>query len=250
MERAVTALDDARVALFRAAECNSSMLRMDFLYRARDALNAAGFPRWADLAEAAAGRIGGDGCDMRRLRFDVDYECRRRDPDQWKTRDPDAEFLGPDPNETDDEDREGCTCPHKLGAGGVRMIDKWCPVHGLDPDAEYGAHAGRSAMTRSERWTPGPWRTHVGPVTGTTYIVYGSVGHVVSSIPAACTNGEANARLIAAAPELYDALIAVSDMLFARPDIVKVIAPLMGPAETAVCDAAAAAFAKALGETP
>jgi hypothetical protein len=58
---------------------------------------------------------------------------------------------------------------------------------------------------------------------------------------------EANARLMAAAPELYKALVAVSDMLFARPDMMKALRPLMGPAEHAVCNTAAAALAKARG---
>ena len=71
--RPAGALDDARLALWRAEETGSSMLRMDYLYQAHDALQAAGLPRWADQAEAAAGRIGGDGGDMRRLLFDV--EC-------------------------------------------------------------------------------------------------------------------------------------------------------------------------------
>ncbi len=49
--------------------------------------------------------------------------------------------------------------------------------------------------------------------------------------------------------DLYAALVAVSDMLFARPDIVAKLAPLMGPAEQAVCDVASAALAKARGES-
>ncbi len=57
--------------------------------------------------------------------------------DEWKTHNPADDYLGPDPDEEEDEDLSGCTCPHKLGAGGVRMIDRDCPVHGIDPDAEY-----------------------------------------------------------------------------------------------------------------
>ena len=74
----MTPLDRARIYLFRAAECNSSMLRADFLYAARDALLAAGHPEWADLAESAAGRIGGGGEDMRQLLFDVEREISRQ----------------------------------------------------------------------------------------------------------------------------------------------------------------------------
>lgn len=50
--------------------------------------------------------------------------------------------------------------------------------------------------------------------------------------------------------ELYDALVQVSDMLFSRPDMVRALKPLMGPAENAVLEAAAVALAKAREETP
>jgi hypothetical protein len=53
------------------------MLRSNYLFRARDELLAAGFVTWADLAESAAGRIGGDGADMRELMFDVEREISR-----------------------------------------------------------------------------------------------------------------------------------------------------------------------------
>jgi hypothetical protein len=74
----MTALDRARVHIFRALDARS-MLRADYLYRARDELTAAGFPRWADLAESAALRIGGSDQDMERLLFDLDCECGRRE---------------------------------------------------------------------------------------------------------------------------------------------------------------------------
>ena len=48
--------------------------------------------------------------------------------DEWKTAAPDGV--------PDDEIEDGCICPRELGAGGMRKIDKWCPIHGLDPDAE------------------------------------------------------------------------------------------------------------------
>lgn len=48
--------------------------------------------------------------------------------DEWKTTDPN--------DSTDSEIEEGCICPRTLGAGGVRTTDKWCPLHGLDPDQE------------------------------------------------------------------------------------------------------------------
>lgn len=49
--------------------------------------------------------------------------------DDWK--------LATPPEYEAEETEEGCTCPNELGAGGVRRTDKWCPLHGLDPDAEY-----------------------------------------------------------------------------------------------------------------
>lgn len=73
----MTALDRAAIALIRAADCRIGYLRADYLYRARDELNAAGHPRWAEIAESAALRIGGDGSDMERLLFDIDLECSR-----------------------------------------------------------------------------------------------------------------------------------------------------------------------------
>lgn len=60
---------------------------------------------------------------------------------------------------------------------------------------------------------------------------------------------EANARLIAAAPELLEALEEIRDMLWSRPDISDRLRPLMGFAEEATNQKAAAAIAKARGET-
>ena len=75
----MSALEQARISLWRAAECRSSMNRADYLYRARDALQRAELFHWADLAESAALRIGGDGADMRELLFDVEAEISRRE---------------------------------------------------------------------------------------------------------------------------------------------------------------------------
>ena len=65
------ALETAQTELRRAIRCESSLLRADYLYRARDALIAAGQPRWAEIAEAGA-RIGGCGESLERLLFDID----------------------------------------------------------------------------------------------------------------------------------------------------------------------------------
>ena len=69
----------ARAHLYRAMHAERSMMRSHYLGRAADALKAAGYPRWADLAESAALRIGGADSDMERLLFDIDAECSRRE---------------------------------------------------------------------------------------------------------------------------------------------------------------------------
>ena len=75
----MTPLERTRILLFRAAECDSSMVRSDYLFRARDELVEAGYPRWSDIAAAAATAIGGDGRDIERLLFEIDLECSRRE---------------------------------------------------------------------------------------------------------------------------------------------------------------------------
>jgi hypothetical protein len=44
--------------------------------------------------------------------------------DQWKTTDPRDRW---------DQGKDECTC-RRTGAG--QKVDRWCPRHGLDPDAE------------------------------------------------------------------------------------------------------------------
>jgi hypothetical protein len=48
--------------------------------------------------------------------------------DAWKTREPDY---------WSDEDEDGCTCPRRLNADGARKTDRWCPLHGTNPDAKH-----------------------------------------------------------------------------------------------------------------
>ena len=55
----------------------------------------------------------------------------------------------------------------------------------------------------SEQYTPGPWRAI--NITG-VWIVGRDDGHLLTKIPAGSIDAEANARLIAAAPDLLDAL--------------------------------------------
>ena len=52
--------------------------------------------------------------------------------DAWKTTDPNDRWLV-----SDEEREEGCTCSGALGAGGRRKTDKFCPLHGIDPDEAY-----------------------------------------------------------------------------------------------------------------
>ncbi len=44
--------------------------------------------------------------------------------DEWKTHNPADDQFG------EDEVEDGCTCVNRM------RRDKWCPVHGLDPDEE------------------------------------------------------------------------------------------------------------------
>jgi hypothetical protein len=104
----------------------------------------------------------------------------------------------------------------------------------------------------ARKFTPGPWWFSNGDLLrvgtkGRGLIICGV--HKLGRLTGAVREEEAvaNGKLIAAAPDLYDALVAVSDMLFQRPDMMAKLAPMMGPAENAVAAAAADALRKARG---
>jgi hypothetical protein len=88
----------------------------------------------------------------------------------------------------------------------------------VDPAAPYAQRgpasglAAASAENRPARHTPGPWKTKglhgsVDIQAGNSFIA--SVASWNQSGPASIAEAKANAHLIAAAPDLYDALIAV-----------------------------------------
>lgn len=101
------------------------------------------------------------------------------------------------------------------------------------------------------RATPGPWQRSLSKETGGSFIEHIDsqyVSHIVAFVhashdmfdpPIPTKEDEANAHLIAAAPELYEALVALMD-LESRDRVMPA-----GPE----WDAARAALAKARGET-
>jgi len=104
-------------------------------------------------------------------------------------------------------------------------------------------------MTHPEQTaaTPGPWKVedYTQDVSRPTFYVvpatyYGTV---------AKTDNPANARLIAAAPDMLEALRGIGNLLKERPDIAKAIWPLMGPAEHEAFAKARAAISRAEGRT-
>jgi len=97
-------------------------------------------------------------------------------------------------------------------------------------------------MKEQTRHTPGPWDVHgdhatlVGPRNGKQMLAEAKHGHIVTECALTIGEAQANARLIAAAPELLEALKAM----------------LNGGIDTGLtweetCNQAAAAIAKAEG---
>lgn len=115
---------------------------------------------------------------------------------------------------------------------------------------------------RETAWTPGPWLASKASadddhVSGFEWYLYapnfGAVGywtgHKSHHKDERWFLSEADANLIAAAPDLYEALEEIRDMLWSRPDISDRLRPLMGFAEEATNQKAAAALAKARGQS-
>lgn len=102
----------------------------------------------------------------------------------------------------------------------------------------------------STAWNKGPWEFSVDGIWASTqWNARVKIATISFFSPMNGVDAKANGRLIAAAPDLYASLVEIREMLFARPDIVQVLRPLMGFAENAISDRAAAAIAKALEPT-
>lgn len=106
----------------------------------------------------------------------------------------------------------------------------------------------RSSARPERAHTPGPWEIsfeaprwiiQARGVIGKQAVAYLMGGDYIALA--------ANAHMIAAAPELLASLREVSDMLTGRTDMLAKLHPMMGPAEMAVFERAAAAIAKATG---
>ena len=93
-------------------------------------------------------------------------------------------------------------------------------------------------MTSTTKYTAGPWAVCIEKSGESKSIkVVGSTGAVIALCKAAHDNKEANARLIAAAPELLEALIACNELMKQR-----------GAGDTFESQQARNAIAKATGE--
>jgi hypothetical protein len=68
-----------------------------------------------------------------------------------------------------------------------------------------GRDQGEEVMANETKWTPGPWRVDRGP-RGSLGIWAGAGDDIVASIEKRGETGEADARLVAAAPEMAGAL--------------------------------------------
>lgn len=97
-------------------------------------------------------------------------------------------------------------------------------------------------MSDATKRTPGPWSFGYTGMTG--YGIYGGGQHIATSILYKRDGGEANARLIAAAPELLEALKNLRSSVGGGPKF-------CGHDYSCICawDASTAAIAKAEGRS-
>jgi hypothetical protein len=97
------------------------------------------------------------------------------------------------------------------------------------------------------RHTPGPWGVWSSLYEGFKASVVSGHAKGAELKTLAHVRKYRDAVVMAAAPELLGSLTEISDMLMSRPDMVRALRPLMGPAEHAVMNRASAAIAKATG---
>lgn len=93
-------------------------------------------------------------------------------------------------------------------------------------------------------FTPGPWITVHQPEDGGAFHIDSYAGLHIAQTIGGLVGEQANARLIAAAPALYEALLLAVDAMRAPLDDWK------GVVERKALDAARAALAAATGEQP
>lgn len=99
--------------------------------------------------------------------------------------------------------------------------------------------------TKHTAGTPGPWAVNEERCSVESQHDHGWVNDGWVICVTEGPDRKANARLIAAAPDLLAELKAMLEMFEARPDMMRALRPLMGPAEIVTFDAARAAIAKA-----
>lgn len=113
-----------------------------------------------------------------------------------------------------------------------------------DPAHDLGAGA-RGATSDASGFTPGPWELYNEDLRGGQYWVVAIPGPDFETIDLhADENGEANARLIAAAPDLYAALKEFDRLMLIIVSAVHHADPLAEPAVRDLVKAARAALAK------
>jgi hypothetical protein len=108
-------------------------------------------------------------------------------------------------------------------------------------------HTPEDWMQSHRKCPDGKYRTQVYPASDPNNTIATVHWHSVKTPDGYTTDRAQLARLIAAAPDLLEALKEIREMLWSRPDISERLRPLMGFAEEATNQKAAAAIAKAEG---